>query len=78
MVNEAVGVLSRYLSTNTVGQTIYVGYQLLINSYEVANNQLLASSLNFFMALSQTITIATPTTPDKVSAYLRLEQVPLE
>lgn len=78
MADEAVSVLSRYLSTNTVSPTIYIGYQLLINSYEVANNKLLAASLNLFMTLSQTITIATPTTPEKVSAYLRLEQIPLE
>jgi len=77
-VAENVAVFNRYLHSNVVSTTANIPYQLLINSYEVASNKALSASLDPFIKLSQIITIVTPTTPEKVSAYLRLEQIPLE
>ncbi len=78
VVQESIAIFIRYLTNNVISSTATIRYQLLINSYEVAHNKTLATSLDPFMKLSQTITVIAPTTPEKVSAYLRLEQIPLE
>jgi len=78
MAKEAVNILIRYLNTNSIGSPVQVDCQLLVNNHEVRNNAALAGQINTFLDLSQSIKIATPTTAEKISAYLRLEQAPLE
>jgi len=78
MAKQTIQMLFEYLSTNTATSPSMVEYQLIINSYEVENHPLLATGLASFIALAKKTTVITPTTADKVSAYLRLEQVPLE
>ena len=75
---QTLQVMIEFLSTSTVSSPTVVDYQLSINTTEVAQLPLLSAGLNSFIALASKTTVITPTTADKVSAYLRLEQVPLE
>jgi len=70
-------VIRSYLS-NTPPQPIQVDYEISINKNEVNIHPLLAPTLSPLISLAKNTTVIAPATADKVLAYLRLEQVPLE
>ncbi len=78
MAQMTLHVMREYLATGMYINPTLVEYELIINKYEVAQNPIFLASLESFMTLAEKTTVITPTTSDKVSAYLRLEQVPLE
>ena len=78
LARTSISLLKHYVTSNTLDIPETLTYQLLINELEILDNSFLTSSLKKFMQLARTLTVFTPTPPDKVSAYLRLEQIPLE
>lgn len=78
LARATTSLLKQYVTSNALENPEPLTHQLLINELEVAENPLLTSSLQKFMQLARTLTVFTPTPPDKVCAYLRLEQIPLE
>jgi len=71
-------LFTHHLTTSTLPQPACMPYLLLASGQEILKNQDLATTLEDFLHLTQNITIKAPSPTEKVSAYLRLEQLPLE
>lgn len=75
---HAASTAYHILATKTIPEVVTVSYSLKLNLLALEEQGLQLVTLAPLLSLINAARVITPSTQDKISAYLRLEQIPLE